>query len=1136
MFKRLISLCIIIVMLPFSRVATFAQEQEPDITVKLYPNKASTFNNGEFQGWGTSLCWWANYLGQYDELAQKSAKLMFNPEEGLGLNIVRYNIGGGDDPTHNHITRPDSNMPGFLNPDGSYDWTADANQRLVLDYAIKEGVDIVEAFSNSPPYFMTNSGCSTGAVNAIENNLKDDQYDEFANYLAEVAKHFKDSWGVTFDSIEPMNEPASDIWGAFSVKQEGCHFDQGDSQSRIITALGKAMQDKRITDINISAADETSVNAAISGYNSLSNEAKALVSRINTHTYDGTQHTELKELAKANNKNLWMSEVDGGNSVGGNSGQMGPALWLGQKITEDMNKMQPSAWILWQVIDRHISDETPDTTPPSDGGYWGTAIANHYTQDIELTKKYYAFGQYTKYIRPGYTIIESGDNTVAAYDKKTGKIVIVAVNANGKDKSCRFDLSDFANVGSSVQVIRTSGDLETGENWAKLSDIKTNDKCFTANLLANSITTFVIAPDSEVNSETLYMVLKNKNIVFTNTETQMEVETLTKNDTSSDVIWTVTEPDGTATDKATINANGVLTAIKSGRISVKVTDKNNPAVFNSIEIFIIDKSDYIAFSNKNSGLFLNIHNNNTTDGSALIQSSKEKSGSAQWKLNAVNGTDNCFNILNRKSNLCVSVVNDTIVTTSKISLDDHASQWIIEEVTTGYYTIINKATKKHLSVHNMSKADGGYIVPDTIADGENSLWKILTDMTESTDSQYDLPMMSITEIPDVVNDSEIVLNGEYTESLMHLTINGTDVSFGAWNNFTYKLSLTEGINNITITAEDINGNIIENAFSVEYVKTTDSPCNTNGVTYSSKTDSSIIIDGKLDEDIWKINNKATKVVSGNNNNQCNNIVNFGTVWDDKYLYIACDVTDDKIVIEDPQQYNNDCVEVFINGDGKKSGAYNSTDKQLFVGFNKSRDTFYQNGNGVITAWCDTDKGYQTEMAIPWSLIGINPADNVSIGFDILVDDNDTTGTRESIAGWNGEANNWQTTASFGSIILSDNNNDQIKVVVNDDEIVFDVMPYIENTTIMIPLRAVMERLGSAVDWINESETVIIDMDKKTIRLSADSTQMYINNDIIPMDFAPVLKNNRVIIPLSFFEQIELNTSYNKSTNTVTINK
>jgi hypothetical protein len=47
----------------------------------------------------------------------------------LGFTIARYNIAGGDDPTHKHM-RADAQMEGFQGgPGAAFDWTQDAPQR-----------------------------------------------------------------------------------------------------------------------------------------------------------------------------------------------------------------------------------------------------------------------------------------------------------------------------------------------------------------------------------------------------------------------------------------------------------------------------------------------------------------------------------------------------------------------------------------------------------------------------------------------------------------------------------------------------------------------------------------------------------------------------------------------------------------------------------------------------------------------------------------------------------------------------------------------------------------------------------------------------------------------------------------------
>ena len=99
-----------------------SKESNVDQTIKIIKENSSPFNDGKFQGFGTSFCWWPNRLGYSEILSEKSATAFYDKNEGLGLTIIRYNIGGGDDPTHDHITRTDSKVPGYaINP--NYDYT-----------------------------------------------------------------------------------------------------------------------------------------------------------------------------------------------------------------------------------------------------------------------------------------------------------------------------------------------------------------------------------------------------------------------------------------------------------------------------------------------------------------------------------------------------------------------------------------------------------------------------------------------------------------------------------------------------------------------------------------------------------------------------------------------------------------------------------------------------------------------------------------------------------------------------------------------------------------------------------------------------------------------------------------------------
>lgn len=480
---------------------TQAFDDENRTLYVIDPTKGSPFNDGVFEGWGTSLCWWANRIGYSDVLAQKAAELLFDATHGLGMNIARYNIGGGDDPSHNHITRTDSMMPGFWKMDEAtgnpvFDGSQDENQRNVLLRIMEVcGSElIVEAFSNSPPYYMTESGCSSGANNAGTNNLRADQVEAFAEYLAQVALYYKEQYGVTFQSMSPMNEPNTLYWEAFSPKQEGCHVSPGESQSALLIATKKALEAKGLGEILIVGTDETSTSLAASSYKQLSEEAKRILSRIDTHTYKANRMEELQALAAENGKNLWMSEVDGDGALGKHSGEMGAGLWLANKMISDIQGLMPSAWILWQGIDNHISSEgymgNQDSGMPNlSSGYWGLTVVDHDNKQILLTKKYYAFGQLSRYIRPGYRILANTDRGIlAAYSEEEQKLVIVAVNDAETVVPVGFSLALFRYGGGMADSIRTS----QTENWTQLPQIAVQKDMLRASLAPYSVTTFII--------------------------------------------------------------------------------------------------------------------------------------------------------------------------------------------------------------------------------------------------------------------------------------------------------------------------------------------------------------------------------------------------------------------------------------------------------------------------------------------------------------------------------------------------------------------------------------------------------------------------------------------------------------------
>jgi O-glycosyl hydrolase len=430
--------------------------------------------NQAFEGWGTSLCWWAHDLGGWrDGALDTLTTLVADTARGLGMTIFRYNIGGGEQPGHDHL-RADADVPGWKPTEaGAYDWNADAGQRRTMAFLRRKTRNpIWEAFSNSPPWWMTKSGCASGNTDG-SNNLKEDYYDDFADYLVSVAKHLQETDSVVFRTLTPFNEPNSTWWKA-NNNQEGCMFARA-TQPRMIQEAGKKLKAQGLDRTSISAADANSIAEMVGNANSYDSLTLSFVSQFNTHSYSGSDadRRSLAGIAKSKRKRLWQSETGPLSWPGGD--QFAVAMWSASLILRDLRELRAEAWLDWQV---------------AGGGLWGVIDYTRSNQTSRMNKKGYAYSQFSRFIRPGSTIIASDNaNTLAALVPATGSLVLVAVNADSTTPAAyAFDLGKFQILPQAAQVYRTSAT----QNVASLADIPVQGKSIAFEAPARSVTTLVL--------------------------------------------------------------------------------------------------------------------------------------------------------------------------------------------------------------------------------------------------------------------------------------------------------------------------------------------------------------------------------------------------------------------------------------------------------------------------------------------------------------------------------------------------------------------------------------------------------------------------------------------------------------------
>jgi len=448
-----------------------------------------TLKSQVLEGWGGSLCWWANIMGGFTDAKIKTiCDWIVDPLNGLNMNVFRFNIGGGDDPTHHHMRTDGGAMPGYkASLTAPYDWNQDLNQRKILQQLIasriaKAGINDIQVvgFSNSPPYWMTRSGCSAGSVEGNVTNLKPDMFGDFADYLTEVAKHYHDSLGITFNYIEPFNEPDGNWWVALGG-QEGCYFSTADQIVEIRELYSKLVSKDMLSYCRITANDANNID---NGYSALGSYKSAgdivpKIGLVSVHTYGGNNRAGMAIWAKSNAVKIWQSESGPISIPGTNEHNI---MVMADRIITDMRDLKSTVWCDWQIG----GDGTSNAT-------WALIVSTYSNTLQPLTKgiAFYIRSQFSRYLKAGYTVIYNNlDNVVTALSPDGNELVIVVSNQNTYTQKYSFDLSKFSNFGK-VQQVRTRVQESLGiKNSVILYNITGTSIEYDA--LSESVTTFIV--------------------------------------------------------------------------------------------------------------------------------------------------------------------------------------------------------------------------------------------------------------------------------------------------------------------------------------------------------------------------------------------------------------------------------------------------------------------------------------------------------------------------------------------------------------------------------------------------------------------------------------------------------------------
>lgn len=96
-------------------------------------------------------------------------------------------------------------------------------------------------------------------------------------------------------------------------------------------------------------------------------------------------------------------------------------------------------------------------------------------------------------------------------------------------------------------------------------------------------------------------------------------------------------------------------------------------------------------------------------------------------------------------------------------------------------------------------------------------------------------------------------------------------------------------------------------------------------------------------------------------------------------------------------------------------------------------------------------------------------------------------------------------------------------------------PVIVGDRTLLPVRTIIESFGGSVAWDDETQTVILGYGSDIITLVIESSTAYLNETPVTLDVAPVLLNERTMLPIRFIaESFGFGVEWNEEQQRVTV--
>lgn len=411
------------------------------------------------ESFGTSGCWWSQYVGGWDNeykdtgrsVRDEIAMLLFDREYGIGLSSYRYNLGAGSaDSGKGKYNDPHRRAQSFETAPFTYNWNKDANAVWFMRKAVELGVEEIIMFSNSPLERLTMNGTAQVTKGSKENILPEN-YEDFARYVMDVAEHFVEE-GIPVKYISPINEPQ---W-EWTEGQEGCHYEPAKIPKLYRAFLTELNSRPALEGVALSGPESGEWKGDATLYTSALLNDSVLGSYFDTidnHSYwsDTASKVAFKRWMDANYPEVKLRMSEWCEMVNGSDVTMDSAFELARVLQEDLTVLDVVSWQNWVGV--------------APGGYRdGLIYVNEGKKTLNPLKRLWGYGNYSKFIRPGYQRVEVADSTLKEFkpvaftgtnDEGKKELVLVVINESDANKKLLLDIQGAVEY-TDISVYETS--------------------------------------------------------------------------------------------------------------------------------------------------------------------------------------------------------------------------------------------------------------------------------------------------------------------------------------------------------------------------------------------------------------------------------------------------------------------------------------------------------------------------------------------------------------------------------------------------------------------------------------------------------------------------------------------------------